>query len=91
MDAKVAKLYTDKLISEERVLRVVAAIDQMGPELSAVACFGKCKDGTFVTMTANALDPATLGYSQAQLSSLSADLAYRLNETAHEIDLPDVD
>lgn len=91
MADNVTKIGTDKQLSEDRVLQVVAAINSLGPELSGLACFGKCKDGTYVTMTANAMDPATLGYSQAQLSALSARLAHYLDSTANTIPLPDLD
>ena len=87
--ADILQLKTEKQRQEDQITKVTAAIKQLGPELSGLTCFGKCKDGTYVTMTANAMDPATLGYAQSQLSALSARLAFHMDETANEIELPE--
>jgi hypothetical protein len=87
MSDNIVPLNTPKQASEDRVKRTLAAIDRMGPELQGLALFGKCKDGTFVTMTANVMDLETLGYSQAQISALSTKMGYYLDTHADDIDI----
>lgn len=83
----ITTLRTEKVRHEERVAGVVAALNNLSGELSTLTIFGKCKDGTFVTLTANALDPASLGYSQAQLTRMSQHFGDILEMNCEEIEL----
>ncbi len=84
----VTKLITEKTARQAQVDQVVAAINQLENELTAVVVFGKCGDGAFVTLAANTLEPELLGYSYSQLNTQALQLAQMMESTAENVPLP---
>ena len=89
--SKVTTLNTKKQNRADEVKQGVAAVNQLSTELSAVVVFGKCADGTFVTLTANTMEPEMLGYSYSQLNYMSIHLAQLFEGTAENVQLPEVE
>ncbi len=78
----VTKLPTPHSNRKEQIAQVVAAVNQLSGELSTLVVFGKCEDGTFVTLTANTMSPEMLGYSYCQLNQASLYLAQMFENSA---------
>lgn len=88
MTDNIYHLHTEKQVRQDNIDRAVLAITSQAPELSSIICFARCKDGSFMTSVANADDCATLGYSQAILADISADMAHYMLTDAEDITPP---